>query len=111
MNGLANLNGWQWLVSGRVAVLSRLPCAHHRIFSQFILEGIPAILCGVLVWFVLPDYPETAKFLSVEERAFAVARLGDGAPKGTDKHFDKTEAINCLKSWQFWVFAVHYFCM
>lgn len=78
---------------------------------QFILEGIPAILCGALVWFCLPDFPETAKFLTVEERAFAVARLGDSAPKGTDKHFDKTEAINCLKSWQFWVFAVHYFCM
>lgn len=26
--------------------------------SQFILEGIPAVLVGVLVWFALPDYPE-----------------------------------------------------
>ncbi|GAA5836050.1 hypothetical protein JCM5353_003494 [Sporobolomyces roseus] len=89
MSGLAGLYGWQWL---------------------FILEGIPAILVGILVWFALPDYPETAKFLTPEERAFATHRMGPFAPKGTDKHFDKQAAIDCLKSWQFWVFAVCYFC-
>lgn len=110
---------------------------------QFILEGIPAILWGVVVLFFLPDFPDTAKFLSAEEREFAIARLGtltgscpqftrrrlhgctttvclldpcplspgDGAPKMTDKHFDKTDAWNCIKEWQFWVFAIHYFCM
>lgn len=40
MNGLSGLAGWRWL---------------------FILEGIPAILCGTYTFFFLPDYPETAK--------------------------------------------------
>ncbi|GJN89408.1 hypothetical protein Rhopal_002388-T1 [Rhodotorula paludigena] len=89
MSGMAGLHGWQWL---------------------FILEGIPAVLCGILVYFALPDFPETAKFLTPEERAFAAHRMGPFAPKGTDKHFDKADAIACVKSWQFWAFAVTYFC-
>jgi len=52
----------------------------------------------------------TAKFLTPEERAFATHRMGPFAPKGTDKHFDKRAAIDCLKSWQFWIFAICYFC-
>ncbi|GAA6006725.1 hypothetical protein JCM11491_003158 [Sporobolomyces phaffii] len=90
LSGKASLHGWQWL---------------------FVLEGIPAVLVGIFVWFALPDYPETAKFLTPEERAFATHRMGPFAPKGTDKHFDKQAAISCLKSWQFYVFAVCYFCM
>ncbi|GAA5984017.1 hypothetical protein JCM5350_004993 [Sporobolomyces pararoseus] len=90
LSGKASLYGWQWL---------------------FIIEGIPAILVGILVWFVLPDFPESAKFLTPEERAFAAHRMGPFAPKGTDKHFDKKEAWDCIKSWQFWAFAVCYFCL
>ncbi|GAA5945123.1 hypothetical protein JCM10213_001565 [Rhodosporidiobolus nylandii] len=89
MSGKAGLYGWQWL---------------------FILEGIPAVLMGVVVYFYLPDYPETAKFLTPEERAFAAHRMGPFAPKGTDKHFDKKEAWACVKNWQFWAFAACYFC-
>ncbi|GAA5849057.1 hypothetical protein JCM8547_006428 [Rhodosporidiobolus lusitaniae] len=88
MSGKGGLYGWQWL---------------------FILEGIPAILCAVLVYFFLPDYPETAKFLTPEERAFATHRMGPFAPKGTDKHWDSKAAISCFKSWHFWAFAVTYF--
>ncbi|GAA6062885.1 hypothetical protein JCM10212_002107 [Sporobolomyces blumeae] len=90
MSGKAGLYGWQWL---------------------FILEGIPAVLVGILVFFFLPDFPETAKFLTPAERAFAAHRLGPFAPKMTDKHFDKKEAIACLKSWQFWAFAIIYFAL
>ncbi|GAA5902321.1 uncharacterized protein JCM6883_001368 [Sporobolomyces salmoneus] len=90
LSGKASLHGWQWL---------------------FIIEGIPAVLVGIFVWFALPDYPETAKFLTPEERVFAAHRMGPFAPKGTDKHFDKQAAIDCFKSWQFWVFAACYFCL
>lgn len=82
LNGKANLNGWQWL---------------------FILEGIPAVLLGGAVWiwmpnctlsrtfnfkqqltFSVPD-PQTAKFLTPEEREFATARMGPFAPSKDDK--------------------------
>jgi len=70
MSGKAGLWGWQWLVRPVAALLlllgdddpsqlgrSRLPPC-----SQFILEGIPAVLVGIIVWFYLPDFPECVAF-------------------------------------------------
>lgn len=79
--------------------------------NRFILEGIPTVIVGVAIWFCLPDYPETAKWLTEEERAHAIERMGPYAPKGTDKHFDKRDFINTIKSVEFWLFAIAYFLM
>jgi MFS transporter, ACS family, tartrate transporter len=47
LNGLWGLHGWQWL---------------------FILEGVPAVILGVVVARVLADQPGDASWLSPEER-------------------------------------------
>ena len=54
MDQVNNLPGWRWL---------------------FILEGIPSVVAAFLVYFLMPDYPETAKWLSPDERALAEERL------------------------------------
>ncbi|KLT46581.1 high-affinity nicotinic acid transporter [Cutaneotrichosporon oleaginosum] len=59
MNGVSGLAGWRWM---------------------FILEGIPAILCAVVTFFWLPNYPETATFLDEEEKNAIVSHLSDDAP-------------------------------
>ncbi|WP_338750446.1 MFS transporter [Janibacter alittae] len=46
MDGLGGLHGWQWL---------------------FVLEGIPTVLLGVLIFFLLPDSPQKAPWLDAEE--------------------------------------------
>jgi len=40
-----------------------------------ILEGVPAILCGFLAYFLLPGLPAQAKFLAPEEKNWLVAEL------------------------------------
>jgi MFS family permease len=90
LNGKSGLAGWQWL---------------------FVLEGIPAVIVGVMVWFMLPDYPQTASWLTAEERAFAVKRLGPYAPSMTDKHWDSKVAKKTLADPFFWLFAAQYFLM
>lgn len=40
-----------------------------------ILEGVPAILCGVLTYFILPSGPSEARFLSKEEKDWIVSEL------------------------------------
>jgi ACS family 4-hydroxyphenylacetate permease-like MFS transporter len=47
MNGLWGLSGWRWL---------------------FLLEGLMAVICGFLVYLVLPNRPADAKWLSESER-------------------------------------------
>src|SRR5690242_4893711 len=67
MDQLGGLSGWRWL---------------------FLLEGLPAIILA-FVAFKIPDYPETAKFLTEEERDFLERRLAENAPKGgKGKHWD-----------------------
>ena len=79
MNGLAGLSAWRWV---------------------YLLEGFATVLIGVVVWFVLPDYPKSKrsnKWLSSREQEYLEARLSENAPR-TDEHtFSKDEVITSLK--------------
>ncbi|KIK59511.1 hypothetical protein GYMLUDRAFT_74425 [Collybiopsis luxurians FD-317 M1] len=77
------LAGWRWL---------------------FIIEGIPPIILGILTVFVLPDYPETVKFLTDEEKRVVTERLVDGAPTKTSKTWDTKQALGLFKDPTFWTF-------
>lgn len=44
----------------------------------FIIEGVPSVLLAALSAWYLPNKPETAKFLTEEERDYAVNRLASG---------------------------------
>ena len=93
----------------------------RRLTKQFLLEGIPAILFGIFTAFALPNctclgsvvsltsVPETARFLTEEERALAITRLGVHAPKATDKHLVWREVWTTLKALDFWLFATTYY--
>ncbi|KAJ1969630.1 hypothetical protein IWQ62_000498 [Dispira parvispora] len=54
MDGAGNLASWRWL---------------------FILEGLPSIIVGVIVYIFLADRPATARWLTPEERIHATQRL------------------------------------
>jgi len=54
MNGVAGKPGWSWI---------------------FILEGIFTVIIGVASFWIVQDFPDTAKFLSKEERSFVIQRL------------------------------------
>lgn len=88
MNGTGGLSAWRWL---------------------FILEGIPSIFSAVLVYFFLPDYPETARWLSEDERMLATDRLhleGSHGPSGSMKW---SEAKATLMDWR--LYAHYAVCM
>lgn len=50
------ITGWRWL---------------------FLLEGIPAIVLGIAALFVLPDWPNDARWLRPDERDWITARLDE----------------------------------
>lgn len=67
MDGLGHLAGWRWL---------------------FLIEGLPAIILSVVALFGLPDYPETARTLTQDERNFILQRLSSTAPSGKTGNWD-----------------------
>lgn len=75
----------------------------------FIIEGIPSCLSAFAVWFILPDYPEEAAWLSAEEKALAKARLARQGSKGTDKSLDWPTAKATLTDWRLYVHYAVYF--
>jgi D-galactonate transporter len=81
------LAGWQWL---------------------FVLEGLPAIVLGIVVLFVLPDGPETARWLSEAERAAVREALnGDGHARNAGSHAIR----EALSSGRVWLVSVSHFLL
>lgn len=54
MDGVGGLAGWRWI---------------------FILEGIATVLVAILAFWTLFDFPETASFLTQDEREYVMSRL------------------------------------
>lgn len=63
MNGIGGMHGWQWM---------------------FILEAIPALILGVVVFFYMTDKPEQAKWLQDDERAWLVKAMAEENARKAD---------------------------
>ncbi|KDQ12032.1 hypothetical protein BOTBODRAFT_135209 [Botryobasidium botryosum FD-172 SS1] len=83
LNGKNGLEGWRWL---------------------FILEGLPSCVMSIYVFFCFPDWPETAMWLSAEERLLAVRRLRGDASSSKSQTTWK-DIKETLAQWRL---AVHY---
>lgn len=81
MDGLGGLPGWSWI---------------------FILEGILTFLIAIAAYFVMHDYPATARFLTPAERQEVTRRLEDDRGALADE-FNMKYFWAALKDWKIWV--------
>ncbi|PGH00204.1 hypothetical protein AJ80_09212 [Polytolypa hystricis UAMH7299] len=88
MNGTRGLSAWRWL---------------------FILEGIPSCASAALVFFFLPDYPETAHWLFPEEKELAKERLRVDGSKGDSASMTWADAKVTLTDWRLYAHYTIYF--
>ncbi|KAK6429181.1 hypothetical protein LTR95_014674 [Oleoguttula sp. CCFEE 5521] len=88
MNQVGGHSAWRWL---------------------FILEGIPSIVSAFAVWFFLPDYPETAKWLSPAEKELAASRLQLEGSHGASKAMTWAEAKATLTDLRLYAHYAIYF--
>ncbi len=84
-DGVAGLKDWQWL---------------------FLLEAVPAIVAGVVVWTKLPDGPQEAGWLEPDEREWLKTRL-----EGEDRAREKHPLRDVLRDRRVLLFALLYFTM
>ena len=82
---------------------------HHR--WLFYIEGALTIFVAVVAIFVLPDFPETTRWLSPQERALALLRIEeDGATQEEDE--DEKNASHArglwlaITDWKVWWLAL-----
>ncbi|KAF9124957.1 hypothetical protein BGW39_007765 [Mortierella sp. 14UC] len=87
MDGVRGLHGWQWI---------------------FILEGLPTVLLCFVTIVYLPDYPQTAHFLSQDERDLAVKRLLVDAGPATQEEFSWRQLRSVFVDWKVYMHAFPY---
>jgi MFS family permease len=78
----AAISSWRWLL---------------------ILEGLPAIVCGVLTYFLLPSRPAEAKFLTRDQKNRLTAELAREARENIGEH--SISAIRALAHPRVWHLA------
>ncbi len=82
LQGRWGLAGWQWL---------------------FLVEGLPAVLLGVVFFFILPDGPAQAHWLSPDERQAILKRLE--TPAGSVPGGSLVDALRDRRVWLFAAFS------
>ncbi|KAI0340965.1 MFS general substrate transporter [Trametopsis cervina] len=88
MNGTQGLEGWSWI---------------------FILEGIATVVVGVVAFFVLVDFPDTAHFLTPEERAYVLwKKKYDNSSVGETETFALRHVWAAFVDWQVWLHLLVY---
>lgn len=85
MDGVAGQRGWRWIM---------------------IIEGLPTIVLGIAVFFWLANDPESARYLTDEEKRLMIVRKErqSGYSKSADE-FSRVDVIKGLKDWKIWVFC------
>jgi MFS family permease len=90
MDGISGLAGWKWI---------------------FILEGLVPVAVSFSLYLLLPDKPETARFLTKEEREFVVNRIalhtGSGHGRVTNADRIRMPHVRAgFSDWKVWLAIV-----
>jgi D-galactonate transporter len=88
MDGANGWRGWQWL---------------------FLLEGIPSVIIGALVFVLLPNGPRSAKWLTPQQQELIVQRMQED-DAGKEELVKRHSFLDAFKDGRVWALAVVYFC-
>ena len=88
LNGAGGYAGWRWI---------------------FLIEGMLTCTIAFAALWLMPPWPEQAKFFKPEEKLVFLARLRDDRRHGTMNHGSLASLRACLRDWKIWLFMLAYF--
>ncbi|KAG7086386.1 hypothetical protein E1B28_002343 [Marasmius oreades] len=71
-----------------------------------IICGALTLFCALAFWFLFPDSPTNAWFLTMRERAMAIKRIKENQTGVENKHFKKEQMIEAVTDPKTWLFAL-----
>ncbi|KAL8944475.1 MAG: hypothetical protein Q9211_000572 [Gyalolechia sp. 1 TL-2023] len=87
MAGVGGYNGWRWI---------------------FIIEGLGTVVLAAITKFLIQDWPETASFLTLEERALAIRRVHEDMAGAAMDNLDMKSRRRIFLDWKIWIGAMIY---
>lgn len=89
LDGAAGWSGWRWII---------------------LINGVPTILTAIVTPFVLPNSPETAKFLTEEDRRNLVSlRMAEVGQTKSGQEMNKKDVMDGVKDWKTYAYAIAQF--
>ncbi|SLM33769.1 mfs transporter [Lasallia pustulata] len=89
MDGMRGYHGWRWI---------------------FILEGTLTCVVAFVLFFILPVFPEDAKWMTEEERAYVKARLRkDQGRSAAERRIGAKDIANVFKDYKVFIGGFMYF--
>ncbi|KIW30858.1 uncharacterized protein PV07_02551 [Cladophialophora immunda] len=85
MDGVGGKPGWAWI---------------------FILEGIGTMIVGFITWWMISDWPDTARFLTEDDRLRLRRRLAKDKQSSTAEAYDKRHIFAAFRDWKTWGFGL-----
>ena len=102
MKGIAGLGGWRWIF---IIVNFSISATDTAAYVP-LKEGLLTVLVAVAAYFLIPNYPATAKFITRKEREYVLARLKDDSDAVRDEKFTWDGVIQALKDPKVWLYGV-----
>ncbi|KAH7082842.1 major facilitator superfamily domain-containing protein [Paraphoma chrysanthemicola] len=89
LDGAGGWSGWRWIIA---------------------INGIPTVLTAFVTPFVLPNSPETAKFLSEDDRRNLIAlRSAEIGQTRSAQEMSKKDVMEGVKDWKTYTYAIAQF--
>jgi len=89
LDGAAGWSGWRWII---------------------LINGIPTILTAFVTPFILPNSPETASFLSEEDRRnLVILRYSEIGQTRSAQEMSKKDVLDGVKDWKTYTYAIAQF--
>jgi ACS family tartrate transporter-like MFS transporter len=82
-----NYAGWQWM---------------------FLLEGLPAVVFGILTYFILPNRPVDAKWLTSDERTWLTSELE--REQNEKMRMQSGSKVSVFRDKKVWLISIMFFC-
>ncbi|CAO1618285.1 unnamed protein product [Jaminaea pallidilutea] len=106
-----------WFLMNGLAIIFNALVAYGVQYSQigdwrpwrtfFLILGLMTFALFVVYFFLFPDTPATAWFLSPKERAIALKRVATNQSGTKNKHFKKEQLIEALTDWKLYAFCFY----
>jgi MFS family permease len=88
--GAAGWRAWRWILT---------------------INGVPTVLTAFIIPLILPNSPETAKFLSVDDRTdLARLRAAEVGQTRSGQEMHKEDVMAGVKDWTIWALSFAQFC-